>query len=115
MATGGTKRVMQNQKDLVIIGGGPGGYEVAVEAAKNGLDVALIEKNELGGTCLNYGCIPTKALYRNAEVIRDLNHSEDFGITFDNYSFNFEHVQERKAEVVGTLQKNIKLMLKKAK
>ncbi|ERJ13880.1 dihydrolipoyl dehydrogenase [Haloplasma contractile] len=107
--------MQQFDKDLVIIGGGPGGYDVAVKAAKHGLSVALIEKHEVGGTCLNYGCIPTKALYRNAEVIRDFKSANEYGISFDNYSLNFNQVQERKSQVIETLQSNIKLMLKKAK
>ena len=68
--------------DVIIIGGGPGGYVCAIKAAQLGLKVALIEKEALGGTCLNWGCIPMKSLLRNAEVVETIKHSASFGITF---------------------------------
>ncbi len=102
-------------KDLVIIGGGPGGYEVAIKAANSGLNVALIEKSEIGGTCLNQGCIPTKALYKNAEVAHLLKQGDEFGFTDLSYSLDFTKVQERKNQVIGQLKNNIKMMLDKAK
>ncbi|QVK16860.1 dihydrolipoyl dehydrogenase [Mycoplasmatota bacterium] len=101
-------------KDLVIIGAGPGGYEVALKAASLGLNVALIEKDEIGGTCLNHGCIPTKALYKNAEVMHTLKHSDEFGFQDIKYSFDFNTVQTRKDNVVKQLKNNINIMLKKA-
>jgi len=101
-------------KDLVIIGSGPGGYEVAIKAALSGLNVALIEKEEIGGTCLNHGCIPTKALYKNAEVMHTIKHAEEFGFQDINYSFDFNLVQARKANVVEQLRNNIKMMLDKS-
>ncbi len=101
-------------KDLVIIGAGPGGYEVAVKAALSGLNVALIEKDEIGGTCLNHGCIPTKALYKNAEVMHLVKHADAFGIQDVQFTFDFNVVQNRKNSVVAQLKNNIKQMLTKA-
>ena len=82
-------------KDIIIIGAGPGGYETAIKAAKQGLSVLLIEKDKLGGTCLQKGCIPTKAYYQSAAVLRQLNQREDYGIT-GNFAFQFEKTYKRK-------------------
>ena len=70
--------------DLVIVGGGPGGYPAAIHAAQLGLKTALVEKERPGGVCLNWGCIPTKAMLRSAEVFETLQHSPDYGILADN-------------------------------
>ena len=83
-------------KDIVVIGGGPGGYVAAIHAAHLGANVALVEKDKLGGTCLNRGCIPTKALVRSAEVMLDARRSSDFGIDVENIKINFQKVMERK-------------------
>ena len=72
---------MEQSYDVTVIGAGPGGYVAAIRAAQLGLSVALIEKEHLGGVCLNWGCIPTKALLRNAEVISLLKRGKDFGFT----------------------------------
>ncbi len=101
-------------KDLVIIGAGPGGYEVAVKAAMAGLNVALVEKELVGGTCLNHGCIPTKALYKNAEVMHLLKNTQEFGVENLKYDFDFSTVQNRKNSILDQLRNNIILMLKKA-
>jgi len=106
---------MNLHKDLVVIGSGPGGYEVALKAASKGLDVILVEKNVIGGTCLNHGCIPTKTLYKNAEVSQTLIDAEQFGFIDLNYVFDFKIVQKRKNDVINKLRSNIELMLKKAK
>ncbi|MDF2949674.1 MAG: dihydrolipoyl dehydrogenase, partial [Sedimentibacter sp.] len=74
------------EKDLLIIGGGPGGYEAAIRAAQLGANVVLVEEDKLGGTCLNRGCIPTKALYKNAEVVNSLKGMDEFGVTLDGYN-----------------------------
>jgi dihydrolipoamide dehydrogenase len=71
---------MKIEGDVVVLGGGPGGYVAAIVAAKNGLNTVLVEKDNLGGTCLNRGCIPTKALVRSSEVYELVKESEDFGI-----------------------------------
>ena len=101
--------------DLIIIGGGPAGYETALLAAKNGLQTVLIESKKLGGTCLNEGCIPTKCLCRSAEIKRLLgshNTLNTFGVEDISYSFNINNAIQRKNQVVDTLNGGIKAMLK---
>ncbi len=101
-------------RDLIVIGAGPGGYEVAIKAASKGLKVTLIEKAQIGGTCLNHGCIPTKTLYKNAEVFYTLKQAEDYGFTNLKYQFDFNIVQKRKTTVLNKLRNNIETMLEKA-
>jgi dihydrolipoamide dehydrogenase len=98
-------------KDIVIIGGGPGGYVAAIRAAQLGANVCMIEKDKFGGTCLNRGCIPTKALYKNAQVINTINKSRDFGITIDNYSINIQDIQNRKNNIVSSLVNGVEKLL----
>ena len=69
--------------DVVVLGGGPGGYVAAIKAAQNNLKVALVEKEVVGGICLNHGCIPTKTLLKNAKVYKTLSHAKDYGVTID--------------------------------
>ena len=99
-------------KDIIVIGGGPGGYVAAIRAAQLGASVCLIEKDALGGTCLNRGCIPTKALYRNAEILNTLKNIDEFGIKVDNYSFSVEKIQQRKNGVVNQLVNGIAQLIK---
>lgn len=101
--------------DLIIIGAGPGGYETALTAAKRGLNVTLFEASELGGTCLNEGCIPTKCLCRNAEVLTQFKEGEKFGIDDFEFSFDFSKVMERKNEVISTLREGIASLMKTTK
>jgi len=89
--------------DIAIIGAGPGGYHAAIRAAQYGAKVALIEKSELGGTCLNWGCIPTKALYASSHLIEKLGEAEEFGIEITDYKLNFAKAVERKNKVVKEL------------
>jgi len=100
------------EKDIVIIGGGPGGYVAAIRAAQLGAKVCIIEKAEFGGTCLNRGCIPTKVLYRNAEILNTLKNIEEFGIKIDNYSVNVEDIQNRKDKIVNQLVNGVEQLLK---
>lgn len=100
-------------KDLIIIGAGPGGYEVALEAKKQGLDVALINGGKLGGTCLNYGCIPTKTYHKNASLMKDLKDAEFYGLKDLAYSFDFTKVKSRKDKVVETLKDGIGFLMNK--
>lgn len=99
-------------KDIIIIGGGPGGYVAAIRAAQLGLNVTVIEKDKLGGTCLNRGCIPTKALYRNAEILNILENIDEFGINVSDYSINVAKVQDRKNKIVHTLVSGVEQLLK---
>ncbi|MDE6329304.1 MAG: dihydrolipoyl dehydrogenase [Muribaculaceae bacterium] len=101
--------------DLIIIGAGPGGYETALEAARRGMSVTLFNGDRLGGTCLNEGCIPTKCLCRNAEVVATMKESEKFGIDDFTFSLDFTQVMARKEAVVGQLRDGIAMMLKQAK
>lgn len=97
--------------DLIIIGTGPGGYEMAAVAAQNELSVAIFEKSELGGTCLNRGCIPTKALCRNAEVYNLMKESATFGITTSELKFDYKPVADRKNEIVAQLREGVGMKL----
>lgn len=97
---------------IIIIGAGPGGYETALLAAKRGIEVILIESGPLGGTCLNEGCIPTKAFCRNAETLERLKGSTEFGIKNLNFDFDFKHVIERKNSIVEQLRAGIEGLLK---
>ncbi len=99
-------------KDIVVIGGGPGGYVAAIHAAHLGANVALVEKDKLGGTCLNRGCIPTKVLVRSAEVVLDARRSSDFGIAIENIIVNFPKVMERKRKVVNQLVSGVEQLMK---
>ncbi len=100
-------------KDLVIIGAGPGGFDAAIFAKEHGLDVTLIEKHKVGGTCLNYGCIPTKALYHNASTVKNMEELNVFGIEVDKYSIDYNAIKARKEEIVASQVGNIILTLKK--
>ncbi|WP_047982683.1 dihydrolipoyl dehydrogenase [Ornithinibacillus contaminans] len=101
--------------DLVIIGGGPGGYVAAIRAAKLGLTVALVEGLELGGTCLNRGCIPSKTWLKHAEVLNQINEAENFGISVGDVSFSIQSMVNRKNQVINQLQNGIKGLLKQNK
>ncbi|HCQ5682920.1 TPA: dihydrolipoyl dehydrogenase [Clostridioides difficile] len=98
--------------DLIVIGGGPGGYVAAIRGAQLGLSVVIVEKNELGGTCLNTGCIPTKALFKDAQVLNYFNHAEEYGIKVDKYGLDLEKVQKRKKKIIKTLTGGVKGLLK---
>lgn len=100
------------ERDLVIIGGGPGGYEAAIRASQLGAKVTLVEEDNLGGTCLNRGCIPTKALYKNAEAVNSIKNMDEYGITLSDFSFNMSKAQQRKNEVVNKLVAGIEQLLK---
>ncbi len=102
------------KRDLIVIGAGPGGYVAALYAAKQGLKVTLIEKRFIGGTCLNVGCIPTKALIKAAEVYREAKNGRLFGIDAENVSVDYKRVQERKNQVVKTLVDGTVFLLDKA-
>lgn len=100
---------------LIVIGGGPGGYVSAIQAARYGAKVTLIEKDRLGGTCLQRGCIPTKALYRNAQFLKNVSEREKFGVSFDNISFDLAKAKARKDKIVSDLEAGIGHLLKSHK
>ncbi|QCO16778.1 dihydrolipoyl dehydrogenase (plasmid) [Azospirillum brasilense] len=101
--------------DLIVIGGGPGGYVAAIRAAQLGLSTAVVERENLGGICLNWGCIPTKALLRSAEVLRNAKHAADYGLVIQNPSFDLDKVVQRSRKVAGQLNGGVKHLLKKNK
>lgn len=101
--------------DVIVIGSGPGGYVAAIRASQLGMNVAIVEKAELGGICLNWGCIPTKALLKSAQVYEYLNHAADYGITVADYSANFEAVVKRSRGVADGMSKGIAFLMKKNK
>ena len=101
------------QYDIIIIGGGPGGYETALYAKENGFNVLLIEKDKLGGTCLNCGCIPTKTYNAIAKTIFEIKKSSNIGIEA-NYTFDFSKAKDKKNSVIAELQNGISFLLKKS-
>lgn len=104
-----------NTFDLVVIGAGPGGYVAAIRAAQLGLKTAIVEKEHLGGICLNWGCIPTKALLRSAEVYSLLHHLDEFGLSASNITFDLKKVVARSRAVSKQLADGVKHLLKKNK
>ncbi len=104
-----------SHSDLIIIGGGPGGYETALKAAQAGLSVTLFNGDRLGGTCLNEGCIPTKCLCRNAEMVGAFKEADQFGIDDFSFTLDFNKVVERKNSVVSQLRDGVAQMLSAAK
>lgn len=102
---------MHLSKRIAIIGAGPGGYVAAIRAAQLGADVYLIENREVGGTCLNRGCIPTKTYFRNAEIMSSLKRANEFGITVDGYKLDGKALQERKQNVVNNLVTGIEKLI----
>ncbi len=107
---------MAKNYDLVIIGGGPGGYVAAIKASQLGLSTAIVEQSKLGGTCLHKGCIPSKALLRSAEVYRTTKEqAHEFGIDIQTITLNFVQAQNRKNGIVEQLHKGIKGLMKKGK
>ncbi len=101
--------------DLVVIGAGPGGYVAAIRASQLGLKTAVVEANHLGGICLNWGCIPTKALLKCSEVSYTLSHLADYGFSAENIKFDFTKIIERSRNVANKLSEGIKMLLKKNK
>ncbi len=101
--------------DVVVVGGGPGGYVAAIRASQLGLSTALIEKEHLGGICLNWGCIPTKALLRSAEILQTIKHAADFGIEVSTPKINLEKMVERSRKISNQLAGGIKHLLQKNK
>jgi len=107
--------MMTKEYDLVILGGGTGGYVAAIRASQLGMQVAVVEKAELGGTCLHRGCIPSKALLRSAEVYKQTLRAHEFGIDTNNTMLNFKNIQARKNKIVDQLHRGVKALMKKGK
>ncbi|MDF1549350.1 MAG: dihydrolipoyl dehydrogenase [Bacteroidales bacterium] len=101
--------------DIIVIGSGPGGYVAAIRASQLGMKTAVVEKAELGGICLNWGCIPTKSLLKSAQVLEYMQHSEDYGIKAEGVSADFAKVIERSRSVADGMSKGIQFLFKKNK
>ena len=99
--------------DLIVIGSGPGGYVAAIRASQLGLKTAIVEKESLGGICLNWGCIPTKALLKSAQVFEYLNHAADYGVKVAGGEVDFESVIKRSRGVADGMSKGVQFLMKK--
>jgi len=106
---------MSNEYDVIIIGSGPGGYVTAIRAAQLGMKTAIVEREHLGGICLNWGCIPTKALLRTAEVYHYMQHASDYGLSAKEVGFDPAAVVKRSRGVSGQLNGGVGHLLKKNK
>lgn len=107
---------MEKNYDIAILGGGPGGYVAAIRSAQLGFKTVVIDKDNLGGICLNWGCIPTKSLLKNAEHYDNLkNHAEDFGLKIEGLSFDFTKIIKRSREISEKISRNVEMLIKKNK
>jgi dihydrolipoamide dehydrogenase len=101
--------------DIIVLGSGPGGYVTAIRASQLGFKVAIIEKESLGGICLNWGCIPTKALLKSAQVFDYLKHASDYGLTIKEFDKDFSAVVKRSRDIAGDMSKGVQFLMKKNK
>src|SRR5215213_5968953 len=106
---------MADNFDLIVIGSGPGGYVTAIRASQLGMKTAIVEKAELGGVCLNWGCIPTKALLKSAQVFDYLKHAADYGIKVNGGEADFPAVVKRSRDVADGMSKGVQFLMKKNK
>lgn len=106
---------MADAFDVVVIGSGPGGYVTAIRASQLGMTVAIVERAELGGICLNWGCIPTKALLKSGEMYESLDHLKDYGLSVEKRGFDFDAVVQRSRKVAATLNSGVGFLMKKNK
>lgn len=110
-----SNNIKQHSFDVVVVGAGPGGYVAAIRAAQLGLKAAIVEANHLGGICLNWGCIPTKALLKSAEMFHKMSHADDFGLTAKDVGFDIEKIVKRSRDVSAKLSGGISHLMKKHK
>ncbi len=101
--------------DVIVVGSGPGGYVTAIRASQLGLKTAVIEKESLGGICLNWGCIPTKALLKSANVYDYINHAEDYGIKVNDFKADFNGIIKRSRSVAEKMSGGVQFLMKKNK
>ena len=101
--------------DVIVLGSGPGGYVTAIRASQLGLKTAVVEKESLGGICLNWGCIPTKALLKSAQVFEYLNHADDYGLSAENVTQDFKKIISRSRNVAAGMSKGVNFLMKKNK
>ena len=110
-----SKTDFMNKYDVIVLGSGPGGYVTAIRASQLGLKTAVIEKESLGGVCLNWGCIPTKALLKSAQVFEYLKHADDYGLTVKEFDKDFDAVVKRSRDVAEGMSKGVQFLMKKNK
>src|SRR5881628_3088298 len=106
---------MPDTYDLIVLGSGPGGYVAAIRAAQLGLKTAIVERELLGGICLNWGCIPTKALLRTSEVYHYMTHASAYGLSAEKTGFDLAKIVDRSRKVAGQLNAGVKGLMKKNK
>src|SRR5579871_1814608 len=106
---------MATDFDVLVIGSGPGGYVTAIRSAQLGFKTAIVEREALGGVCLNWGCIPTKALLKSGEVYEQLDHLDDYGLSVQGRAYDFAKVIARSREVAGQLSSGVAFLMKKNK
>lgn len=107
---------MPNEYQIAVLGGGPGGYVAAIRAGQLGFKTVVIDKDNLGGICLNWGCIPTKSLLKNAEIYDTIkNHGKDFGITAKDLTYSFKDIIKRSRDIADRISKNVEILVKKNK
>ena len=99
--------------DVAIVGGGSAGYVAAIRCARNGLKTVLIEKDRLGGTCLNEGCIPTKTLVSATSFLNQLKRAEDFGVSIQGFQYSLEKLRDKKQQIVSSLVQGIEFLMKR--
>jgi dihydrolipoamide dehydrogenase len=110
-----TNKNIEMKYDIIVLGSGPGGYVTAIRASQLGFKVAIIEKENLGGVCLNWGCIPTKALLKSAQVFDYLKHASDYGLTIKEFDKDFSAVVKRSRDVADGMSKGVQFLMKKNK
>ena len=101
--------------DVLVVGGGPGGYTAAIRATQLGLSTGIVERDRLGGVCLNWGCIPTKALLRNAEILQTFRHADEWGITVENLKYDFPRMIKRSRGIAERVSKGVEYLMRKNK
>ena len=106
---------MSKKFDLIVLGSGPGGYVTAIRASQLGLKTAIVEKESLGGVCLNWGCIPTKALLKSAQVFEYIKNADAYGLKIKDFDKDFDAVVKRSRDVAGVMSKGVNFLMKKNK
>src|ERR1700742_4030713 len=103
----------ESRYDMIVIGSGPGGYVAAIRAAQLGMKTAVIEKDAVGGRCLNYACIPAKAVLRSADLLTEIREADEFGVSVTGAEVDFAAVQQRREKVISTLTGGVASLFKK--
>src|SRR5689334_11994915 len=106
---------MADSYDLIVIGAGPGGYVAAIRAAQLGMKTAIVEREHMAGICSNWGCIPTKALLRSAEIYGHMTHAKDYGLTADKFVFDLDGVIKRSRQIATQMNTGVQFLMKKNK